>query len=64
MKVQNLPVEPWTLAASLGVVTAGIALLFGQWSLAGSHDVVGVYWLLTGAVALRASLIFARKHAP
>jgi hypothetical protein len=50
---------------ALGCLLAGgCALLFGQWSLSESRDLIGLYWLMTGAVMLRASLGLAQKLAP
>jgi hypothetical protein len=52
----------WSLAATLCLLLAGGSLLAGQWALAGSHDLVALYWLVTGAVVLRSSLGLAQKR--
>ncbi len=54
---------PWSLAAVGCLGAAGCSLLVGQWALAGSHDIAALYWLLTGAVTLRAAIVMAASRA-
>jgi hypothetical protein len=44
-----------SIAAIVSLVAAGCALLFGQSAISEARDLVGLYWLLTGAVTLRAA---------
>ena len=53
--------QPW-IVASLGCLLASAAALFaGEEALARAHDLVALYWLVTGTVSLRASLALAEK---
>jgi ABC-type uncharacterized transport system permease subunit len=49
----------WTLAA-VGCLVAGASALFiGEQALADARDLVALYWLVAGAVSLRASIALA-----
>lgn len=54
--------QPWSFAAIGCLVAAGSALLVGQEALSASRNLVGLYWLVTGAVTLRASVALAQKR--
>jgi len=58
------PMQPWSLAAIGCFLAAGSALLVGQEALAESRDLVALYWIATGAITLRASLVLAQKRHP
>ena len=50
----------WSIAALGCLLAAGSALLVGQEALVESRDLWALYWIVTGAVALRASLVLAQ----
>ena len=54
--------QPLGLAAVACLLLGGGALLVGTWALADAQDLVGFYWLFTGAVTLVASLQLARRR--
>jgi hypothetical protein len=53
--------QPWSLAAVGFLLAAGAALLVGERALAEARDLVALYWIVTGAVSLKASLALARR---
>ncbi len=53
--------QSWSLLAVLCLLAAGCALLVGERALADARDLAALYWLATGALALRATLAMARS---
>jgi len=53
-----------SLAAIGCFVAAGGSLLAGEAAFVEARDLPALYWIVTGAVSLRASMALARKRAP
>jgi hypothetical protein len=50
------------VAALIFLLAAGVALWVGESALVEARDFTAAYWLLAGAVSVRASVIFVEKR--
>jgi hypothetical protein len=53
--------QSWSLAAIAFLLAAGASLCIGEQAFVDAHDLAALYWVATGAVALRASAALAEK---
>lgn len=51
----------YDIVAVLLMVAAAVAFVLGSLSLTRSEDLLGLYWLIAGAVALRSAVHIARS---
>ncbi len=51
--------SPWSLTAIACLMAAGVALVLAQRALVESHDAAALYWLVAGAVTMKASFALA-----
>jgi hypothetical protein len=54
---------PSTVAAIACLLAGAVSVLVGEQALADAQDLVALYWLATGAVALKAAHAFAERRA-